>query len=109
MSLPTIVIYQLNDQYVEIDGLADALNPTSYISNATVTASLIDPSGNAVFTNITLTYVATSNGVYRGSVVAGTFPSTLVLGGGYILKVDGTTGAGVFHLERKAKMAIRNS
>lgn len=109
MSLPTIVIYQLNDQYVEIDGLADALNPTSYIANATVTATLVDPTGATVFSALPLTYVATSNGTYRGVATAGTFPGTLALGGGYTLKIDGTTGVGTFHEERKAKVAIRTS
>lgn len=109
MAFPTkITFFQLNDQYLELDGLADGITG-AFVNGATVTASLYDPTGAAVstFTGIPLNYVAASSGVYRGQV-----PNTfdpLALGGGYVLKIDAVNGAVKAHIEVSTIVAIRKS
>jgi hypothetical protein len=109
MAIPSLVtLYKLNDQYVEIDGLAEALTGTVQ-NNATVSASLVDALGANVngATNINLTFVASSNGKYRG-LVANTFDPPV--GVGYTLKLNVTTAGGLkMHMEIAAEVAIRTS
>jgi hypothetical protein len=91
MAVPSkITLYQLNDQYLEIDGLADGLT-TTVINTAVVTATLKDSTGASVsgLTNLSLTYVASSSGVYRG-LIEDTFNPAI--GGGYTLYIDAVDG-----------------
>lgn len=95
MAVPIKMVFtRKNDQFIEIDGLQD---PTTgaFVNNATVTATLVDQYGNAVpgCTNVTLNYLATTNGNYRG-LVEQTFNP--IIGAGYTLQVTATApGQGV--------------
>jgi len=96
MPLPIKLIpVRLNDQIIEIDGLQDAVTQ-AYYSSATVTATLVDQSGDAVpgFSDIPMSYVGGSNGKYRG-LIEQTFNAPL--GTGYTLQVKASVpgGAGV--------------
>ena len=54
------------------EGLSDENKPNSdatrWINNATVTAEIKDKTGAVVIASITLSYVASSNGLYRGTI-----------------------------------------
>ena len=54
------------------EGLSDENKPhsdaTRWINNATITAEIKDNLGAVVIAGVTLPYVASSNGVYRGTV-----------------------------------------
>jgi hypothetical protein len=108
MAVPSkLILYKKNDQYVEISGLADGLT-AAYMNAATVTATLKARDGTNVtgLTNITLSYVAASDGVYRGQV-AETFDPTA--GGGYTLHIDATQGSTTAHLEIPVEIKIRKT
>lgn len=107
MAIPTkVILFIENDMYVEIDELHDGLNPTSYFNAATVTATLKDRDGNIVpeVDNITLVYVAASNGKYRGAIQE-TFEPTL--GGGYNLEIVAVQGGVQGKWVIKAEVKIR--
>lgn len=108
MAFPSkVTLYKLNDNYIEIDGLSDGLDPTTYFNAATITATLKDSSGNNVTgaTNISLSYVASSNGKYRGTVQETFNPSV----GSYTLHIDASQGGIVGHWEVPASVKIRKS
>lgn len=109
MSVPTkITLYAKNDQYLEIDGLADGLNPASYINGATVTVTMKNAVGTVVpeVNGLVMSYVATTNGNYRGQV-ANTLNSTL--GGGYTLFIEVDNAGVKLHMEVAAEIKIRKS
>lgn len=110
------ILYQLNDQFVYPQGLADGLNPTSYFNDATGTATLWDTSQSprvavAHATNIPLSYQMGSNGNYLG-LIEQTFNPPV--GSNYVLTVDlsrvdpGGDGTADAHWEFKAKVMVRN-
>lgn len=108
MAVPSrIILYQKNDQFIEIDGLKDGLAGT-FVNNATVTATLKDRSGVVVseVNNLTLVYVAASNGKYRG-LVEDTFNPTR--GGGYTLVVEADQAGTKLHLEIPVEVRVRKS
>ncbi len=76
-----------SDKSIVITGLSgtNIAGTTAYLNSATITWFLYDPDGDEV-TNGTMTYVAASNGNYRG-VVESTVTSTLTKGAIYKLKV----------------------
>lgn len=87
----TILAYVSNDNQLRVDGLRDA--DDTYINNATVTCTgVTDADGNAVSGDSfpkTLSYVAASDGNYRGTLqqtlalVAGeTYTATITADGG---------------------------
>lgn len=107
MAIPTkVVLFIENDLYIEIDGLHDGLDAAAYFNTATVTATLKDRDGDVVtgINGLTLSYVAASNGKYRG-IVQETFNTTL--GGGYKLEIvanqSGTVGKWVIPAEVKIR------
>jgi hypothetical protein len=109
MAIPTkFTFYQLNDQFLEIDGLADGITG-AFINTAVVTATLKDVDGVSVtgFTNITLSFVALSSGKYRGQI-QDTFNPTAQ--GGYTLVIDVVDG-GVDkgHWEIPAEVKVRKT
>jgi hypothetical protein len=110
MAVPKkLILYDSNDQIVEIDGLQDGtVTPATYINNAVVTATLYDSSGATVsgLNNVTMNYVAASNGNYRGNV-----PNTFSppIGGGYVLKLDGNVSGIKFHIEIAVEIKTRTS
>lgn len=70
MPLPSVIyLYPLNTQVVEIDGLQDVIAQV-YLNSATVSATLFDQRGVAdpVLNEISMGYVAGTNGNYRGIV-----------------------------------------
>lgn len=109
MAIPSVLyLYQGNDQYIEIDGLCDATDVTSYINSATGTATLYDSTGAVVSTvkDVPMTYVAGSNGAYRGTI-ASTFNSPA--GTGYVMKIDLTYSSAALHLEIPVQVKVRSS
>lgn len=105
MPLPSqVVLYQKNDQYLEIDGLAD--DAAAFQNSATVTATLYDLAGNAVAgaTNISLTYLAASSGIYRGEILGADFNPSV---GAYTLKIDASASGLNAHWEIKTKVQVR--
>jgi hypothetical protein len=119
----TFLLTQLNDQYVELDGLIDGttkflgdgitLNPfPTYVNNATGTAKVLDPNSNALVigpgsaTSVAAVYVPGSNGDYRFLITSVFDPPTI--GQGYTIIVDLTTpGGGVAHWELPAEVRAR--
>jgi hypothetical protein len=114
---------QLNNQYVEVDGLIDGttkylgdgvtLNPSpAFLNNASGTAQVKDPNGTPVVigpgaaTSVAATYVATSNGNYRFLITSVFNPTTL--GQGYTIVLDLTAPGGfVGHWELPVEVKAR--
>lgn len=63
------VVFLSNDNVVELNGLKN-ISTDSYINSATVTFTLKDSDGDSVTgaTNISMSYVASSDGIYRGTL-----------------------------------------
>lgn len=80
-----------NDTSVELIGL-NRSDTDAYVNDATVTFTLKDSNGTAVTgaENISMSYVSSSNGQYRGTLQD---TVTLTNGGTYYLEVT-ATGAG---------------
>lgn len=88
------VLWDNNDMVVEVRGLENEVTGEN-INNATVTCTLLDAEGDEVSGQswpMSMTYVASSAGVYRG-----TLPYTLGISpaGRYTLKIDVDAGAGL--------------
>ena len=84
--IPSIIyLFPLNTQIIEIDGLKDVVSGT-FLDSATATATLYNNQGQAdsILNNITMNYIAASNGQYQGTV-----PDTFnaPLGSGYTLVI----------------------
>lgn len=92
-----LVLYQSNDQTIEVDKIRDRLTG-NYLNAATVTATLYDSAGSAVtgLNALALAYVAASNGKYRGNVEDSFAPA---LGDDYEIHFNGQEGSTVFHRE----------
>jgi hypothetical protein len=109
MAFPTkLTIYKENDLFIQLSGLSNGLDPAEFYNAATVTATLKDRSGTNVtdLTNVTLSYVAASDGVYRGSI-PDSFDSAV--GGGYILYIDADQTGITGHWELAAEVKVRKS
>jgi hypothetical protein len=105
MSIPTsVTLYQLNNQYVEIQGLKDVITGL-FLNTETVTATLFDSTGVAVtgLSALAMPFEAASSGNYRGQISGTTFNPPL---GTYSLKITSTNG---FLLTLKVKVAIRKT
>ena len=108
MAIPSrIILYQSNDQTIEIDRLKDRLTG-SYLNSATATATLYDSSGNAVtgLNGLALAYVTSSNGKYRGNVEESFAPA---LGDNYEIWFEGNQGSSYFHLEIPVSIQARRT
>lgn len=106
MAIPSrIVLYQSNDQTVEVDRLRDRLTG-SYLNSATVTSTLYDSAGSTVtgLNALSLSYVAASNGKYRGNVEETFAPA---LGDNYEIWFFGNEGSSYFHLEIPCSVRAR--
>ena len=72
------------------EGLSDEnkphSDPTRWINDATITAQIKDKTGVIVISNITLAYVAGSNGVYRGTITKAQ-AATLIEGTKYYVEL----------------------
>lgn len=87
LSIPVkVTLFIENDAFIEIDELHDGLVPATYFNAALVTATLKNRAGTVVdgVDGITLSYIAASNGKYRGAVQESFNPAT---GGGYKLEI----------------------
>jgi hypothetical protein len=89
MSLEVLSINSSN--LVRLDLLTNASTGT-YINNATVTFSLKDASGNIIggLSGVSMSYIASSNGRYEGTVPNST---TLTLNALYTIEITATSGA----------------
>jgi hypothetical protein len=117
------VLTQLNNQYVEVDGLIDgttkflgdgvSLNPfPTFVNSGSGTAKVLDPTGTPVVigpgsaTTVNAAYVASSNGDYRFLITSVFNPPTL--GQGYTIVIDLTAPGGfVGHWELPAEVKAR--
>lgn len=106
MAFPSrLTLVQLNDQYIQIDGLADGITGAA-INGATLSVTLKDPVlGNVTtMTGISMAYVASSAGSYRGLVTNAFDPP---LGATYTAVFDGTNGGFKLHIELPVTVAAR--
>ena len=109
MAFPSkVILYKLNDNFIEIDGLADGLDAANYFNAATITATLKDSAGVNVagIIALPLTYVSASNGKYRGAVQEAFDPPA---GGGYSLIIDASQGGVVGRWAVKTDVKVRTS
>lgn len=60
-------LYDNTDNCVELNGLKDSVADT-FINNATVTCRVLSTSLAEIVASFALAYVASSNGIYRGTV-----------------------------------------
>jgi len=92
MALPSsLTLYKLNDQYIQLDGLAD--DTGAFINSATVLGTLYDKQNHPVAgaTALSFTYVALSDGTYKAAIPETFDPPA---GSGYSLDIDADDGAG---------------
>lgn len=106
MAVLKLTIFQNNDQWIELSGLSDGLEPTTFFNAATVKATLRDSTNSVVsgINELTLTYVPASNGIYRG-LVEDSFAAPL--GGGYTLQINAIEGTAVGNWFNPVKIEIR--
>jgi hypothetical protein len=89
--LPIILyLYPMNTQVINVTGLQDQVSG-NYLDAATVSATLYDRLGNpdSVLTDITLVYLAGTQGNYQGTVP---FAFNAADGGGYNLVITADQG-----------------
>lgn len=104
---PNIELFKANDQIIEIFGLKNGLT-NGFINTAVCTATLKDSTGSSVtgITDLSLDYIAGSNGIYRG-IIQDTFdPPT---GNNYILNIDSDDSGDKLHIEIQARVSVRRS
>jgi hypothetical protein len=115
MSVPTqLTVYINNDQFFEIDGLVDGLTLSPF-NDATVTVKLIDKNNllgtgkGATVTGfpLTLTYIAGSNGNYRGKLPHSVSASFVI--GGYTAQFDMANASAQAHIEITVVVAVRKA
>ncbi len=89
----TQVIYNLNDNLLELIDLKDVVADT-FVNTATVTVTLVDADDVEVVGEtwpLTMTYVIASDGLYRATLVD---TLTLVVGGLYTAQIEVDDGSG---------------
>jgi len=106
MSDPTLVLYKENDQYVKVAGVKNAVTNV-FVNDAVLKANLYDSTNVLVAgaIDISLDYVAASNGDYIGYIVGASFNPTK--GSGYLLRI--TSDDDSITLQRKVVVAERTS
>jgi hypothetical protein len=87
-------LYILNDTVVELQGLANGITG-AYVNDATVSVTITDLAGAAttgISLPVTMSYVAASDGIYRGVL-----DKALVLTGtlSYFAEITATNGDGL--------------
>lgn len=104
------IMHPGNTELITLENLLDILTNT-YLNAATLTATLYDDQGNKVTgcDGITLNYVVSSNGEYKGVCGGATFLPTP--GTGYTLIVEGTASGGVgdIHIEYIVEIKARQT
>lgn len=94
-----------NDHTLEVTGLQDELSPLSYLNAATVTARIKNTNDSDVTGEtwpITLSYVAASNGNYRGNI---SDAIAFLNGAFYIVEITADAGSGLLAFWRKEVVA----
>lgn len=108
MAIPArIILYQSNDQTIEVDKLKDRLTG-NFLNSATVSSTLYDSAGSAVsgLNGLALSYVSSSNGKYRGNVEQTFAPA---LGDNYEIWFEAAQGSSVGHWEIPCSVQARKS
>ena len=101
-----MILYRLNDQILELDGLQDLLS-LQYLNAATLTGALYDQFSNPIFTGVSFAYVPNSDGVYQAVVPGAGFNPGL--GAGYKLILDGNqSGSDHIHLVIQVEIQDRS-
>jgi hypothetical protein len=77
-----------SDNLVRLDGLTNA-STGAYVNNATVTFSLLDAGGNILIANSSMSFVASSNGRYEGTIP---YTTVLTLNAFYMLQITAIGG-----------------
>jgi hypothetical protein len=100
-----VTFYRMNDQYVEITGLKDTITD-AFVNTATVTATLYNRNGVAMenFTDISLDYLAASNGNYRGFISEA---FNAAVGSDYTLVLEVVSGSNNLRAEYDAEVTVR--
>lgn len=103
--LPRLLMVQLNDQYVQLDGVADGLTGAA-ITGAVLAVTLRDFNGTAVLNMTALTMASIGAGSYRCAVTSAFNPP---LGTEYTAVFDGTNAGLKLHIELPVTVGIRTS
>jgi len=106
MAVPkNITFYKKNDQIIELSGLKDGLTG-AYKASATVKATLKDSAGQSVtgITDLTMSYVSASSGIYRGIVTDAFDPQE---GYNYLLIITAAESGADLRLEIPAFVVTR--
>jgi len=104
-AVPTrLILYQDNSQRVKVFGLRD--DTGAFLNDAVMNATLLDVNRNNVpgCVNITMTYVATTNGNYTGTVTAAFSPA---VGTDYTMIIEGDEGNSHLHMEIPTEVRVR--
>src|SRR5437660_8893861 len=72
-----------SDNLVRLDGLTNA-STGAYVNNATVTFSVVDAGGSTLISNSSMSFVASSNGRYEGTIP---YTTSLTLNAFYTLQI----------------------
>lgn len=91
-----------SDNTVSVERLRDTVNGV-YLNDATVTCMLLD-SDLLPVTSFNLTYVADTNGTYRGLLTAAV-TGTLVVGETYTIQITANSLSGIKLVDRQAHKA----
>lgn len=99
-----LILYQDNTQRVKVFGLRD--DNGAFLNDAVMSATLLDVNRNQVTgcINITMSYVADSNGNYTGTVTAAFEPP---VGTDYTMIIEGNEGDSHLHMEIPTEVRVR--
>jgi hypothetical protein len=89
MSLEVISIG--SDNMVRLDLLTN-VSTGAYVNTATVTFTLTDANNNVLLSNVTMPYIAASNGRYEGTIPNAT-TATMAANALYTVAITSTAGA----------------
>lgn len=103
--IPRLTMAQLNDQYVQLDGIADGLTGT-VITSAVLTVTLKDFNGTPVANMTSLSMASVGGGSYRCAVSNAFNPP---VGTEYTAVFDGTNAGLKLHIELPVTVQKRTS
>jgi hypothetical protein len=101
-----LTLYKKNTQYIELQGLADAVTSLT-ITGAAIALTLVDKATltpQASLSGVSLSDVVGTPGTYRGMVPSSFDPTP---GSGYTLRVSGTYQGFDFYGETDCTVAVR--
>ncbi len=79
-----------SDNLVRLDALNNA-STGAYVNNATVSFTLKDASGTPIVSNVSMAYVAGTNGRYEGTIT-NTGSAALTNNGSYTIEITANSG-----------------